>query len=787
MKKVLIFFSFLLIFHASFAQDNLRQTIRGNVIDQQSQAPLSGVNVIIAETDPVQGAVTDNNGYFRMDDVPVGRHDLIFSMIGYHPVMMNNLSVISAKELVMVIEMEEKITDLEEVVVKAPARKDQPINEMALISARSFTIEETERYAGSFSDPSRMVSNYAGVVTAGDQRNDIIIRGNSPLGLLWRLEGTNIPNPNHFGTMGTTGGPISILNNNLLTNSDFFTGAFPAEYGNALSGAFDLKMRNGNTENREYIVQMGFNGFELGAEGPFSRQKQSSYLIHYRYTMMDLMNAMGLFDVGGIPKYQDLSFKLNFPGQKAGQFTLFGIGGYSHIDLITEEDKSGSGFVSEVPENTKIGYGSNMGCVGMTHQYFFRDHSRLTSVVSYSFSQSVNDVDSLRDDVYSDFYYENYTESKINLSSEWSNKINARNQVRIGGSYELYYLDYLDEYYPRNDDNPLLLVDLEDNVALCQTFAQWTHRFNDKIRITAGLHGQYFDLNNSWSVEPRISIKSLLPGKQSISLGYGLHSQLQPRIIYFVRTAADQDNTFEETNSDLGFSKSHHFVAGYDIVPVNNFRIKIETYYQYLFDIPVEKRSSVFSMLNYGAAFYNPMVDSLVNEGTGENMGIELTIEKFFTKNYYFLITASLYDSKYTASDGNRYNTAFNGNYTINVLAGYEFNIGKNVVCSFNLKNTYAGGKRYIPVDSEKSMLMHRVVYNYDETYTHRYDDYYRIDIKASLQLNQKRVVQEWAFEIQNVTDHKNIFTEHFDYYTGEMKTSYQIGFFPIMSYKLYF
>jgi hypothetical protein len=180
---------------------------------------------------------------------------------------------------------------LDDVTVRPDIRKDQAINEMAVVSARSFTIDETERYAGSLGDPSRMAANFAGVTSVSDQRNDIVIRGNSPLGLLWRLEGLEIPNPNHFGSIGTTGGPISMLNINHLTNSDFYTGAFPAEYGNALAGAFDIRMRNGNNQKHEFMGQMGFNGFELGAEGPFSSNSQASYMANFRYSTLEVLHA----------------------------------------------------------------------------------------------------------------------------------------------------------------------------------------------------------------------------------------------------------------------------------------------------------------------------------------------------------------------------------------------------------------------------------------------------------------------------------------------------------------
>jgi len=282
MRNLFILFILSISFSNSFAQNNYTQTIRGTVIDKSSQSPLIGASIILMNSDPLIGTITDIDGKFRLENIPVGRQGITISYLGYNTIALPGLNLTSGKELVLTIELEENITSLSKVVITAEQRKDIAINEMATVSARSFTVEETERYAGSLGDPSRMVSNFAGVSMTNDSRNDIIIRGNSPSGLLWRLDGIEIPNPNHFGAFGTTGGPVSMLNNNLLTNSDFITSAFPAEYGNAMSGVFDLKMRHGNNEKREYVGQIGFNGFELGAEGPFKKGSRASYLANYR-------------------------------------------------------------------------------------------------------------------------------------------------------------------------------------------------------------------------------------------------------------------------------------------------------------------------------------------------------------------------------------------------------------------------------------------------------------------------------------------------------------------------
>ena len=259
MKKRRTSFLMLLCTGSLFAQEP-SQTIRGIVIDNQSKTALIGVSVVLLNTENFNGNATDSNGNFRLEKIPVGRQSIKATYVGYRERIIQ-LILTSGKETVITIEMEESVVQGKEVVIIAEREKTKAINEMATVSARSFTIEETSRYAGSRNDPARMASNYAGVSGANDSRNDIIIRGNSPQGVLWRLNGLDIPNPNHFGSLGSTGGPVGILNNNVLDNSDFLTGAFPAEYGNALAGVFDLRMRSGNNEKHEHMFQLGFTFF----------------------------------------------------------------------------------------------------------------------------------------------------------------------------------------------------------------------------------------------------------------------------------------------------------------------------------------------------------------------------------------------------------------------------------------------------------------------------------------------------------------------------------------------
>ncbi|MDG2154146.1 MAG: carboxypeptidase-like regulatory domain-containing protein [Crocinitomicaceae bacterium] len=283
------------------------QTVRGSVFDSESQFPLTGVKIeIILEGEEVSTfrIATDFNGDFLFEKVPVGKHTLIGSFAMYMK-QDKTIEVSSGKELVVNLPLIELISEQEEVVVRA-RKQGMVINELALISAQQFSVEETNRYPGSRMDPARMASNFAGVQGSDDSRNDIVIRGNSPLGVVWRVEGVDIPNPSHFAISGSSGGPVSILNNKLLSNSDFFMSAFPAEYGNSTSGVFDLKLRNGNNNRHEFTGQFGFLGTEFVAEGPLSKKGKSSYLIMGRYSTLSLFQKVGIqIGTDAVPQYGD--------------------------------------------------------------------------------------------------------------------------------------------------------------------------------------------------------------------------------------------------------------------------------------------------------------------------------------------------------------------------------------------------------------------------------------------------------------------------------------------------
>jgi len=795
-----ILFSSLMVSQLSYGQmaatdKKFTQTIKGRVIDKQTQTTLPGASVIIIAEGKQFGTVTDEDGYFKLNGIGIGRISLNVDYLGYFPAIINNLYLSSGKELVVDIEMEEQVIKTQEVVIVAKKDKTVLNNEMVSLSGRTFTVEESQRYAGARNDVGRMAANYAGVSTANDAVNDIIIRGNSPNGLLWRLEGIEIPNPNHYGNMGSTGGPVSMLNNNVLSNSDFITSAFPAEYGNALSGAFDLKMRNGNYEKHEFLGQIGFNGFEFGAEGPFSRNSKASYLINARYSTLELMSKMGVdFGTGtAIPKYSDMTFKVHIPTKSMGTIDIFGLGGINSIDFVNSKKDSTDLRESLYSEKNYDVYVKNdMAVVGLNHTFLFNEstYSRLTISFSRISNHSIVDsvakdkstINLLRQHFKNYDYIANYFVSK---------KLDSRNNFKIGVEVDQKRFSFIDSIYLYDEGRFRNQFDEQNQTILLRAYGQWQFKPVNAVVINAGIHYQELTLNNHFAIEPRFGVKWFFMPKQSISFGFGLHSKTAPTYIYFQKVETSP-NVYIQPNKNLDFIKAQHFVIGYDWNISPTLRVKLETYYQKIYQGIVENKSSSYSMLNASSfTWYVP--DSLVNGGDGRNYGLELTVEKFLDKGFYFLFTSSLFDSKYRGSDKVLRSTAFDSKYVFNLLGGKEFEIFRKTEAKYRKwitvdgKVTLAGGQRYTPIDVEQSIIKRSTVYHDELAYSQQFKDYFRADIRLAFKLEGKRTSQEWAFDIQNLSNTKNPLYQDYDVEAGEVKTINQLGLFPMVQYRITF
>lgn len=798
MKKQILFSTLVLLLSVTLSGQEFRQVIRGLVTDQQSGVPLPGANIMFLNQNEKIGTVSNLNGYFVLENIPVGRVSLQVTFVGYETVFLSNITITTGKELYLEIMMEEKVEQGEEATILGNKDKTKPLNSMSLASARTFSVEESQRYAGARGDVARMAANYAGVGTANDGVNELIIRGNSPWGLLWKLEGVDIPNPNHFGNMGLTGGPVSMLNNNLLSNSDFLTGAFAAEYGNALSGVFDLNLRKGNPEKYEFLGMVGFNGFEALAEGPIVKGSNASFMLDFRYSTLELMSDLN-FDFGtgtAIPEYRDLTFKVDAPTKKMGYFSMFGLWGKSYIEFVkggvdtTGQDSDG--FYNN--EYLDIYSGNRLGVAGLTHRYIINKKSYINTILSYSGIQNYNKLDSVSTLTFEPIPYggtDQYNQ-QIALSSYYNLKINAKNTLKMGVDLKQNLFSLKDSIYWASFDDFFEIRNDKGNIMMYDSYIEWKFRPTTNLIFNSGIYGQYMGLNGSKSLEPRVAVRYAFNHNKAFSLAYGLHSKMQPLEVYFMKTRTGL-NSFERTNKDLDFTRAHHIVLGYDWNLTSTLRIKAEAYYQGLYNAPIQREASYYSLLNYSALSYE-VEDSLINQGKGRNIGLDLTFEKFLDNGLYFLLTGSVFDSKYRGSDDILRSTTFDSDYVMNFLAGKEFEIMRKRNTKsrrwigIDTKVSTAGGLRYLPVDIVASRESLTTVYDSDHAYESKLNNYFKADIQIRYRTDSRRVSQEFAIYVENLTNHKN---PYYLMYNPEMEngieTVYQLPLFPMMQYKIRF
>lgn len=805
----------LLLLSASVSWSQITQTVRGKITDQETNVPIPGVKVQIITDDSlvILRALSDVDGIFEIKQVPIGKHQLFAKSAGFEPRSIT-ITVNSGKESIVDFGMAVAFVEKEEVVITG-RKKGETINELAVISAQQFSVEETDRYPGSRSDPARMASNFAGVQGADDSRNDIIIRGNSPLGVVWRVEGIDIPNPNHFATSGSTGGPVSILNNKMMANSDFFMSAFPAEYGNSTSGIFDLKLRNGNNKLHELTGQFGFLGTELMAEGPLSKSGRSSYLVMGRYSTLSMFKAMGIqIGTDAVPEYADAAFKLNWQLKKGGNLSWFGIGGNSNIAIMISEQKEyAAEFYGEGDRDQY--FGTRMGVTGLVYKKPLTEKTFLHATVSGSYEKQrsnhnylIRDLDTnlvngqeevfIRiDSIYPLMGY-SFEIGRISSYLGITHRFNRRHLIKAGFNFEGQFISMIDSALSNilMPNSFQLRWNYQGHAALIQPFVQWKFRISEDMDLTAGIHSQYYSMSNSISpVEPRLGWKYRFKKNQSLSAGAGLHSQTQPLYTYFYSQPLGNERVMH--NQRMDFSKSIHTALAYEIMLKKSLQIKSEVYYQHLYQVPIDIKPTAFSLINMGSGFQRFFPDSLVNEGTGTNYGIELTVQKFFDKSFFFLFSASLYNSTYKGSDGVERNTSYNGNYATNFLAGKEFKLSEKQSISAGLKLTWAGGRRYGYVDIAKSEALKEIVFRDSAFNELQFKDYFRFDLKVSWKLNTTKMTHEIGLDLVNVLNTDNLlglaYAPSLDpqVYNADgyqpVAFKKQLGFLPIFYYKVDF
>ena len=776
-KAFALFLLWSIVGTATFAQSPT-QTIRGTIVDADTQLPLIGATVLLLGSDPLIGAATDTLGRFRINDVEVGYHKLQIDFLGYAKLLLPELLLESGNEQVLELQLEKEEYGIEELVLYAPAYS--PASD-ALVSKEVITVEEARRFPATFDDPARLAMSYPGVVSVNDQANHISIRGNSPAAMTWNLEGVEIVNPSHTSNAGTAndrpsanGGGVNILSAQLLGASTFLSGAFPANFGNSLSGVMDMQLRKGNSEQYEFTGQIGLIGIDLAAEGPLGKKRDASFLINYRYSTLGILSAMGV-DLGGEAiAFQDLSFNLKLPTAKAGKFTLFGIGGQSSNVFNGPRDTS----QWEIQKDQfDIDFRSQMGVLGMTHILPLGAGVWRTSV-AYSALETTRNANQLDENfVESTFGRDTLGESKLSIHSSWANRLNDKIRWQVGTTMTLYDFQVFSE-------SPLNTRQIGTGGGwLLQPYGNLRLALLPAVEFMVGVHYAYFSFNQKSSIEPRAALR-WQRGKHQWSMAYGLHSKLQQAQVYFLQTPG-----LPSANRNLDFTKAHHLVLAHQIMTGPSTRLKTELYYQRLFNVPIANLPlGVYSTLNLFEAFDLPAAD-FENTGKGKNYGIEISWQHFINKGYYYLLNGSLFNAKYT--DGNvERNTRFNSQYLFNLTGGKEFTKekkGSQRTWGLNLRISYLGGFWETPIDEERSSTLGYTVFDESLAFSQKLPDVFKIDTRFYFRKNRQRSSTTVALDLQNMTNAQNLASRYYDAFQGKVLNRYQLGLIPNLSWRIEF
>lgn len=778
--KLLLSICYALISSLSFAQSF--QTVKGTVLEIFTETPIEGVEIkILKEGVAIKSAVSNAAGNFKITNIEIGTYDVLFRHINYEAFISPGVEISVSKEIVLDVDMALSSVSLSEIEVTPPKLRGKPVNEMATTSSYSIQADDAKRIAGGLDDPIRVAGTLPGVTSAtGFSENFISIRGNSPRALKYMMEGIELPNPTHFARIGSAGGTFTLFSLQLLDKSDFYTGAFSAEYGNALGGVFDAKFRKGNSEKYEHIIQAGVLGLDIASEGPLSKNKKASYAFNYRYGLVGLARLIGYPTQ---PVYQDFSFTLNFPLNNRSNLKLFAIGGTSLRDRNAETDST---LWEESIDRTNLVLKSEMGTLGAVYKYFLTDRTVFKATAAASYTNQIDNKQYVNDD-YSviDQRKNEYSSLPLSIAASIKHKFSKHHFHVTGFNFVNTFHDWRSSRYLFRTQS---FVTPFNGSGVSNEFKAYTlSKFflSDQWAVNAGLHYTSYDVNAGQAIEPRVSIDYRINDKHALSASYGMHSQIEHFATYWFTDRSNEANL--HPNRSLGFARSNHYILGYKGKVWTNHSLRIEAYYQDLYDIPVDPFGS-FSMINMTEL---NQIRLLNNNGTGQNYGIDIGFERYTENGLYYILNGSLFRSFYRGGDGVQRSTAYDNMYNVKILIGKEYKLkekdGKYKAFAWNTNLASLGGQPYTPVDLDASELEQETIYNESIAFTKRDKPLVILDFTFSYKINSEKRRSVWSIQIKNLFSNGNAIYREYDTVTKREVTIPSSSIFPVVSYRLEF
>ncbi len=774
------------------------QTVSGTVVDRVTKAPLIGATVYVKYSEPINGTTTDVNGKFVLRGVPLGRAFVVASYVGYNEYTTEAFIVTSAKEVVLNLELNEGIS-LEGVAITAYQNVNAPLNELAYVSSRSFSPEETERIPASINDVSKMALSFPGTQqAANDIENDIIVRGNSSFGLTWHLEGMEIPNPNHFARIGTGGGGISILSSQLMSRSDFYTGGMPADFGNSLSAAFDIRLKNGNLNQYENRFKLGLLGMDYALEGPIQKEK-SSFIFNYRYSTLGLLGRLGIYVMGPyiLNEFTDLSFNVFFQNpEKRTKLNIFGMGGISNEwkDPYPMEDRD----LKKARHWEEFLFGSQMGTMGAIFTKLIDNSSYIKLAATGTISFLYREYDTLSlESIPFRVHETKYRDNRIIGSAIYSKRFENDLRLKSGVIGNLIFYNFFNKSFSRGSTTDIAQQEFNatdvigsDFTQTFQAYSTLTYPLFPGFTISGGLHYLLFAMNNTMSVDPRLSLKYQVNERNQLSLAVGRYSKLMPFPAYaYYEKDSLPDGSVIETNPNLELKpvNSNHYILSHQYTTPGRFKLTTELYYQHLYNVPVPlDPENTYSMLN---SYYEFPKFPVSNEGKGRNYGIDIGVEKYFRNNIYLLVTGSLFNSQFMTNTGKWFHTRFASNWLSAITIGREIDFGRGRVLQIGTRFIHNGGHRYSPLDVAASDIENRYVAQQDQTNALQIPPYWRFDGRIAYRFSRPKFAMNISFDVANITAHNNPSSMAYNAWDNELYLRYHPGddFIPLLNIQIDF
>ncbi len=720
--------------------------VKGTVIDKSSRQPLEFINVMIVGLN--KGGVTNAEGKFSIGQVPPGIYRLQASAIGYKTVTTPEY-ILSTRDLHIQIEMEENQTELEGVTVTAsPFRRDIE----SPVSLRIIGLQEIEKSPGANRDISRIVQSYPGVAFSPiGYRNDLIVRGGSPSENRFYLDGVEIPNINHFSTQGASGGPVGILNADLIREVNFYTGAFPTDKGNALSSVLDFKLRDGDMERNSLKATLGASEVSLASNGHLG--KKTSYLVSVRQSYLQF-----LFDMLGLPflpTFTDAQFKLKTRFDARNELTVLGLGGIDKMKLNTKADDEDNEYIlSYLPKIQQETF-----TLGAVYRHYAGAHVQ-SVVASHSYLNNRNTKYQQNDESDPEHLMLRLRSTEQNTQLRLENSSSFRNwKVTVGTSLD--YSQYSNTTFQKVYTDRAQTFDYHTYLGIMRwgIFGTVNYTSIDE-RFTASL-GLRADANNysaamkdlSDQLSPRLSLSYQLTEHWSLSGNAGLYYQLPP----YTALGFKNNNGLYANKYALRYMQVSQGSIGLNWRKGDTFEVSVEGFYKDYDKIPLSVADGI--PLTCKGNDYGVIGNELLTStAQGRSYGAELLLKWLIAKKLNLASSFTLFKSEYRTDKESEYiASAWDNRFIFNLRGTYNlprhWSVGMKVSC--------IGGAPYTPYDADKSSLVTawnaqgKPYYDYTRYNEERLPAFTQVDIRIDKTFYLKRCMLGFYIDLQNIAGNK--------------------------------